>query len=59
MSPLLKIAKRVKKMIEKYQARAQQEGTDPLGYYVAPMAYVQLQIVEQAITATQSLDDMC
>jgi branched-chain amino acid transport system substrate-binding protein len=47
----------VKEMIEKYQARAEQEGTDPLGYYVAPMAYAQLQIVEQAITATQSLDD--
>jgi branched-chain amino acid transport system substrate-binding protein len=47
----------VKEMIEKYQARAQQEGTDPLGYYVAPMAYAQLQIVEQAIIATQSLDD--
>jgi branched-chain amino acid transport system substrate-binding protein len=47
----------VKEMIEKYQARAQQEGTDPLGYYAAPMAYAQLQIVEQAITATQSLND--
>jgi branched-chain amino acid transport system substrate-binding protein len=47
----------VQEMIEKYQARAQQEGTDPLGYYVAPMAYAQLQIVERAITATQSLDD--
>jgi len=47
----------VQEMIEKYQARAQQEGTDPLGYYVAPMAYAQLQVVEQAITATQSLDD--
>ena len=47
----------VEEMIGKYQARAQQEGTDPLGYYVAPMAYAQLQIVEQAITATQSLDD--
>src|SRR5450432_2620589 len=47
----------VEEMIEKYQALAQQEGTDPLGYYVAPMAYAQLQIVEQAITATQSLDD--
>ena len=47
----------VEEMIEKYQARAQQEGTDPLGYYVAPMAYAQLQILEQAITATQSLDD--
>jgi branched-chain amino acid transport system substrate-binding protein len=47
----------VEEMINKYQARAKQEGTDPLGYYVAPMAYAQLQIVEQAITATQSLND--
>ena len=47
----------VEEMIEKYQVRAQQDGTDPLGYYVAPMAYAQLQILEQAITATQSLDD--
>ena len=47
----------VQEMIEKYQARARQEGTDPLGYYVAPMAYAQLQILEQAITATKSLDD--
>jgi branched-chain amino acid transport system substrate-binding protein len=47
----------VQEMIEKYQARAPQEGTDPLGYYVAPMAYAQLQILEQAITATESLDD--
>jgi branched-chain amino acid transport system substrate-binding protein len=47
----------VQEMIEKYQAQAQQEGTDPLGYYVAPMAYAQLQILEQAITETQSLDD--
>jgi branched-chain amino acid transport system substrate-binding protein len=47
----------VQEMIEKYQARAQQEGTDPLGYYVAPMAYAQLQILEQAITATQSIND--
>jgi branched-chain amino acid transport system substrate-binding protein len=47
----------VEEMIGKYQARAQTEGTDPLGYYVAPMAYAQLQIVEQAITATQRLDD--
>jgi branched-chain amino acid transport system substrate-binding protein len=47
----------VQEMIEKYQVRAQQEGTDPLGYYVAPMAYAQMQIVEQAIAATRSLDD--
>ena len=47
----------VEDMINKYQARAQQEGTDPLGYYVAPLAYAQLQILEQAVTATKSLDD--
>src|SRR5450755_4709875 len=47
----------VQEMINKYQGRALKEGTDPLGYYVAPMAYAQLQIVEQAIIATKSLDD--
>jgi branched-chain amino acid transport system substrate-binding protein len=47
----------IEEVINRYQARAQQEGTDPLGYYVAPLAYAQLQILEQAITTTQSLDD--
>jgi branched-chain amino acid transport system substrate-binding protein len=44
-------------MIKRYQDRAVEAGADPLGYYVAPLAYAQLQIVEQAVTKTQSLDD--
>jgi branched-chain amino acid transport system substrate-binding protein len=47
----------VKALIEKYQARAGAEGVDPLGYYMAPEAYAQLQILEQAVQATKSLDD--
>ena len=44
-------------MIAKYQSLAQEAGADPLGYYVAPQAYAQMQIVEQAIAGTVSLDD--
>jgi branched-chain amino acid transport system substrate-binding protein len=44
-------------MIAKYQSRAAAEGVDPLGYYMAPFAYAQMQVVEQSVTATKSLDD--
>src|SRR5262245_33010856 len=47
----------VMKVVEKYQARAQAEGVDPLGYYMPPWAYAYLQVVEQAVTETKSLDD--
>ena len=47
----------VMKVVEKYQARAQAEGVDPLGYYMPPWAYAYLQVVEQAVTETNSLDD--
>jgi branched-chain amino acid transport system substrate-binding protein len=47
----------ISQMISEYQSRAAAEGADPLGYYVAPQAYAQMQIVEQAVTATGSLDD--
>ena len=33
------------------------EGVDVLGYYIAPWGYAQLQVLEQAVTATKSLDD--
>jgi branched-chain amino acid transport system substrate-binding protein len=39
-----------------YQARATTEGVDPLGYYIAPWAYADLQILGQAVEATNSLD---
>jgi branched-chain amino acid transport system substrate-binding protein len=44
-------------LLKKYQARAQAEGVDPLGYYIAPWAYAQLQVMQRAIEATQSIDD--
>jgi branched-chain amino acid transport system substrate-binding protein len=44
-------------MIAEYQSLARDAGADPLGYYVAPQAYAQMQIVEQAIAGTNSLDD--
>ena len=40
-----------------YQSRAEKAGADPLGYYVAPLAYAQLQVLEQAIRAVGSTDD--
>jgi branched-chain amino acid transport system substrate-binding protein len=40
----------------KYQARAGKAGVDPLGYYIGPWAYAELQILGQAIEATKSLD---
>jgi branched-chain amino acid transport system substrate-binding protein len=47
----------VEELIAAYQARAKDFGADPLGYYVAPQAYAQMQVVEQAIVGTKSLDD--
>ena len=47
----------VAELIAEYQSRAQDFGADPLGYYVAPQAYAQMQVVEQAIIGTNSLDD--
>ena len=44
-------------VIRRYQARAVSEGADALGYYVAPLAYAQMQVVEQAVSATRTLDD--
>lgn len=47
----------VENLLKQYQARAQAEGVDPLGYYMAPWAYSQLQVLQQAVEATKSLDD--
>jgi len=44
-------------LIAVYQSRAQDFGADPLGYYVAPQAYAQMQVVEQAVIGANSLDD--
>ena len=44
-------------LISRYQARAASEGVDPLGYYMPPWAYAQLQVLHQAVEATKTLDD--
>ena len=35
--------------LKKYQARAAAEGVDPLGYYLPPFAYANMQVLEQAV----------
>lgn len=43
--------------LKKYQARAGAAGVDPLGYYIAPWGHAYIDILAQAVTATNSLDD--
>jgi branched-chain amino acid transport system substrate-binding protein len=42
--------------LKQYQARAAAEGVDPLGYYLAPWAYADLQVLGQAVEGTGGLD---
>ena len=44
-------------LLKKYQARAAAEGVDPLGYYMPVWAYAYLQVLEDAVNATKSLND--
>jgi branched-chain amino acid transport system substrate-binding protein len=44
-------------LMRKYQARAAAEGVDPYGYYMAPQAYAQMQVLQQAVEATKTFDD--
>ena len=43
--------------LKKYQAQAKDAGVDPLGFYQPPFAYAAMQVLEQAIKATGSLND--
>jgi len=43
--------------LKKYQAQAKDAGVDPLGFYQPPFAYAAMQVLQQAITATGSLND--
>src|SRR5947209_5947117 len=47
----------VDELINKYQSRSAMEGVDALGYYMVPWSYAQLQVLQQAVLATTSLDD--
>ncbi|MPZ57295.1 MAG: ABC transporter substrate-binding protein [Rhizobiales bacterium] len=42
---------------KKYQARAGAEGVDPLGYYLGGWGYAYIQVLGDAIKATNGLDD--
>jgi len=42
--------------LAKYRERAAAEGVDPLGFYLPPFAYAELQVLGEAITRVGSLD---
>lgn len=44
-------------MLAKYQEKAKENNVDELGYYMVPLAYAQMQVLEQAIRATGDLND--
>ena len=46
----------VEEFLKKYQAKAASEGVDPLGYYLPPFAYANLQVLQAAVEGTKSLD---
>jgi len=46
----------VKDFLSRYAAKAAEAKVDPLGYYLPPFDYAIGQMLEQAITATKSLD---
>jgi branched-chain amino acid transport system substrate-binding protein len=43
-------------LMKRYQAKAPQLKTDPIGYAFVPFGYTNGQILDQAVTATKSLD---
>lgn len=47
----------VQGFLNTYQARAGDAGVDPLGHYMAPLAYAQMQVVAQAVEATGGFED--
>jgi branched-chain amino acid transport system substrate-binding protein len=47
----------IEAFLAKYQSRAKDAGTDPLGFYQPPFAYAAMQVLEQAVKATGGLDD--
>src|SRR5260370_2363119 len=47
----------VRELLEAYQSRATAADIDPLGHYMAPPAYAQMQVVADAINATGGVED--
>jgi branched-chain amino acid transport system substrate-binding protein len=42
--------------LKRYQAKAQAAGVDVLGYYLPPFAYSEMQVLQQAVEGTHSLN---
>jgi branched-chain amino acid transport system substrate-binding protein len=47
----------IEAFVKKFQARANDAGVDPLGFYQPPFAYAAMQVLEQAVTATKTFND--
>ena len=47
----------IEELLKRYRERAAQAGVDPIGIYIPPFAYSEVQVLEQAVKATNSLDD--
>jgi branched-chain amino acid transport system substrate-binding protein len=47
----------VEQFLVRYRERARTAGVDPLGLYIPPYAYAEMQILETAINSVRSLDD--
>jgi branched-chain amino acid transport system substrate-binding protein len=47
----------IEAFLKKYQAQAKDAGVDPLGFYQPPFAYAAMQVLEQAVKATGTLND--
>jgi branched-chain amino acid transport system substrate-binding protein len=45
-----------KEFLKKYQSQAASAGVDPLGYYLPPFAFGYMQVLQQAVEGTKSLD---
>lgn len=46
----------VEAFLERYRAAAEKEKTDPLGFYAPPLAYAQMQVMEQAVARIGKID---
>jgi branched-chain amino acid transport system substrate-binding protein len=46
----------VEEFLKRYQEKAAAQGVDPLGYYLPPYAYAEMQILAEAVATVGSLD---
>jgi branched-chain amino acid transport system substrate-binding protein len=46
----------IEEFLKRYQEKAAAQGVDPLGYYLPPYAYAEMQILAEAIATVGSLD---